>query len=52
MSSFHGDISNIGYHSFQFDKIFQSRYKMDLSLSQGDDGVGFGRFVLIKYEFS
>ena len=47
---FYGNITNTSRTSFQFDKIYSSRYIMDQSANS--DGVYAGRYVLVNYEDS
>lgn len=47
---FYGNITNTARTSFQFDKIYSSRYIMDQSANS--DGVYAGRYVLVNYEDS
>lgn len=47
---FYGNITNIARTSFQFDKIYSSRFLMDQMANS--DGVYAGRYVLVNYEDS
>ena len=47
---FYGNITNIARTSFQFDRIYSSRFLMDQSANS--DGVYAGRYVLVNYEDS
>jgi len=45
---FYGNITNTNRTTFQFDKIYSSRYEMDKHCST--DGVYNGRYVLVEYD--
>lgn len=45
---FYGNITNTSRTTFQFDKIYPSRYEMDGMCSS--DGVYNGRYVLVEYD--
>ena len=47
---FYGNIADTSRIQFQFDKIFSSRYDMDIAALSGTDGIFSGRFVLVKYD--
>ena len=47
---FYGNVSNITRSTFQFDRIYGSRYEMERALESGDDDVYIGRYVLIEYD--
>ncbi len=49
MASFYGNSLGAGNKvAFQFDKIYQTRYAMDVACAS--DGVFLGRYVLVEYE--
>ena len=45
---FYGNITNTSRTTFQFDKIYSSRYEMDRACSI--DGIYIGRYVLVEYD--
>lgn len=47
---FYGNVTNTVHTSFQFDKIYSTRYGMDYNLKT--DGIAPGRFVLISYTYN
>jgi hypothetical protein len=46
--TFYGNITNTARTTFQFDKIYPSRFEMDALCSS--DGVYNGRYVLVEYD--
>jgi hypothetical protein len=45
---FYGNITNTSRTTFQFDRIYSSRWTMDQNA--GQDGVYAGRYVLVEYD--
>ena len=47
---FYGTIVDRANNFFKFDKIFNSRYEMDLAAANGTDNIFAGHFVLVQYD--
>ncbi len=45
---FYGNITNTSRTTFQFDRVYPSRYEMDLNTLS--DGIYAGRYVLVEYD--
>lgn len=45
--SLYGNVKKIGSSSFQFDRVYNTRYAMDAAANT--DGVYIGRYVLVEY---
>lgn len=47
---FYGNVADRANEVFKFDRIFSSRYEMDLAAAAGTDNVFAGHFVLVQYD--